>query len=96
MSDQIKYDYAAMDNAFEDMISAGKDMRGQVEDLMNEAKSLLDRMGGGFANGYEMKATEIRDLFFDDLNLRMENRAKQLNDMFADMGVHDQKLGDGF
>jgi uncharacterized protein YukE len=94
VTDQIKYNYAAMDDAYEDMLGAGKVMRGQVEDLMGDAKALLDQMGGGFADGYEMRAQEIRSLF-DDLNLRMEQRAQQLNDMFADMGVFDQKLGDG-
>lgn len=91
----MKYDYAAMDDYYEDMLRASKDMQGQIETLMTAAHKLLVDSQGGFAKGYEEKADSIRDMF-EFLNTEMQNKARTLQDMFIDMGNMDQKLGDGF
>ncbi|MDR7274268.1 hypothetical protein [Catenuloplanes atrovinosus] len=91
---QIKYDYAAMDDAYEEMLQVSKNMQSEIEALMDDARELLAASDGTFVTEYNAKAGNISEEF-TRLNEEMSFRANQLQQMFSDMGVFDQKLGDG-
>jgi uncharacterized protein YukE len=95
VADDINYDYASMDSAYEKMKSIASQITGTCEEMTTDAMRLLQSNGGTYAVEYE--ATEKKlDGDIDALNHEMSTRGQQLNQSFTEMGDTDRRLGAGF
>lgn len=95
MSGQITYNYAAMDQAYEEMLRAKNTIDNEIDRLSTDAQRVLQPMGGSTVDGYNAKLTLI-NTEIDSLNAILEKARIELQQQFDDMGQTDRKLGDGF
>jgi len=94
MSDEIQYNYDAMDQAYENLLRATRAIEDGIETMTSDTGALLQRIGGQYAAQYESKVRVLKD-DFDRLNGELTQRANILQDRFHQMGQTDIKLGDG-
>jgi hypothetical protein len=92
--DQMNYDYAAMDAAFEEMMHIGQKIESDVDGLMDDVERMFQNSDGALMDGYKSRAGTIKEDLHAE-NLIMKERGKQLTEFYQDMGMRDRKLGDG-
>ncbi|MEV4629542.1 hypothetical protein AB0J90_25085 [Micromonospora sp. NPDC049523] len=91
MSDFIKYDYASMDVAYDEMKRISDNVLAQLDVLQQEARKVL-AFNGDYVLNYDAKAQVVRD-GVTELNDKTLTRSNDLAEKFADYQATDKRLG---
>jgi uncharacterized protein YukE len=94
MSDSIYYDYDQAYQAYQDMIKANEKINNDLDELTNQTRQLIQRIGGDFADEYEQRVILLQKEI-DDVNREFGMRANGVNRAFDEMRETDRALAQG-
>ena len=94
MDDQIRYDYKAMQQAYEEMHKVKRSIEEVVRSFDENGRIMVQAMGGRFVEGYDQKRAWLQREV-EDLNVKMADTNRSLQEQFDTMQRTDQQLGAG-
>lgn len=95
MADQIKYEYAALEQGMSDMKRTTSDLQQRIDELKKQTQGVRESWDAAAAQTYEQLSQKISQ-DFHSMNEMLNQLQQATNQGSQDMGDQDKKLAKSF